>query len=54
MKELFFTLADHACAGLEGNEVLLLNFSGEVTDFVRFNHAPVSYTHLTLPTILRV
>ena len=38
MKELFFTLADHAFAGLEGSEVLLLNFSGEVTDFVRFNH----------------
>ena len=41
MKELFFTLADHAIAGLEGDEVLLLNFSGEVTDFVRFNHAQV-------------
>jgi predicted Zn-dependent protease len=41
MKELFFTLADHACAGLGSDEVLLLNFSGEVTDFVRFNHAQV-------------
>jgi len=41
MKELFFTLADHAFAGLQGSEVLLLNFSGEVTDFVRFNHAQV-------------
>jgi predicted Zn-dependent protease len=41
MRELFFTLADHACAGLQGAEVLLLNFSGEVTDFVRFNHAQV-------------
>jgi predicted Zn-dependent protease len=41
MKELFFTLADHAGAALRGNEVLLLNFSGEVTDFVRFNHSQV-------------
>ena len=41
MKELFFTLADHAFAGLQGSEVLLLNFSGEVTDFVRFNHGQV-------------
>lgn len=41
MKELFHGLADHACAALRGNEVLLLNFSGEATDFVRFNHAQV-------------
>jgi len=41
MKDLFFTLADHACAGLRGQEVLLLNFAGEVTDFIRFNHAQV-------------
>jgi predicted Zn-dependent protease len=41
MKDLFFALADRAFARTEGNEVLLLNFSGEVTDFVRFNHAQV-------------
>ena len=41
MKELFFALADVACAGLRGNEVLLLNFSGELTDFVRFNQGHV-------------
>ena len=41
MKELFFALADHAFAGLQGSEVLLLNFGGEVTDFVRFNHGQV-------------
>jgi predicted Zn-dependent protease len=41
MKELFFDLADHATAQLEGSEVLLANFAGEVTDFVRFNHARV-------------
>ena len=33
MRELFFTLADHAFAGLQGSEALLLNFSGEATDF---------------------
>jgi len=41
MKDLFFTLADHANAQLRGSEVLLVNFAGEVTDFVRFNHARV-------------
>ncbi|MGB2816570.1 MAG: metallopeptidase TldD-related protein [Burkholderiaceae bacterium] len=41
MKELFFTLADHAFAALRGSEVLLLNFVGEITDFVRFNHGQV-------------
>jgi predicted Zn-dependent protease len=41
MKELFYTLAEHAFAALQGNEVLLLNFGGEVTDFVRFNHGQV-------------
>lgn len=41
MKGLFFALADHAFAALARDEVLLLNFTGEVTDFVRFNHAQV-------------
>jgi predicted Zn-dependent protease len=41
MKDLFFALAEHAFAALRGNEVLLLNFAGEVTDFVRFNHGQV-------------
>jgi predicted Zn-dependent protease len=41
MKELFFTLADHAFAAVRGNEVLLLNLVGEITDFVRFNHGQV-------------
>jgi predicted Zn-dependent protease len=41
MKELFFSLADHAFAAVRGSEVLLLNFVGEVTDFVRFNHGQV-------------
>ena len=41
MKDPFFTLAEHAFADLRASEVLLLNLSGEVTDFVRFNHAQV-------------
>ena len=41
MKPLFFELADHAIAQLRGDEVLLLNFAGEDTDFVRFNRAQV-------------
>jgi predicted Zn-dependent protease len=41
MKDLFFGLADQVFASLRGDEVLLLNFSGEVTDFVRFNHGQV-------------
>lgn len=41
MKDLFFELADHGNAQLHGREVLLANFSGEVSDFVRFNHARV-------------
>jgi predicted Zn-dependent protease len=41
VQELFFTLADHAFSALRSAEVLLLNFSGETTDFIRFNHAQV-------------
>jgi predicted Zn-dependent protease len=41
MKDLFFSLADRAIAGLRGREFLLANFSGEVSDFVRFNKARV-------------
>lgn len=41
MKDLFFALAQHAIGRLRGAEVLLANFSGEVSDFVRFNHGLV-------------
>ncbi|MFN3566695.1 MAG: TldD/PmbA family protein [Burkholderiaceae bacterium] len=41
MKQRFLELADHAIAQLRGDEVLLVNFAGEETDFVRFNHAQV-------------
>jgi predicted Zn-dependent protease len=41
MREQFFALADHAIGCLRGREFLLVNFDGEVSDFVRFNHAQV-------------
>jgi predicted Zn-dependent protease len=41
MKELFFDLAGYASGLLSGAEVLLANFEGETSDFVRFNHARV-------------
>lgn len=41
MKELFVDLVHHANAQLQGSEVLLSNFSGEESDFVRFNHGLV-------------
>ena len=41
MKELFFELAAYAIGQLRGGEVLLANFEGEVSDFVRFNGARV-------------
>jgi predicted Zn-dependent protease len=41
MKALFFELAEHAIGQLRGGEVLLANFAGETSDFVRFNRARV-------------
>jgi predicted Zn-dependent protease len=41
MQRLFTTAVDHALSQLRGSEVLLANFAGEVSDFVRFNHAQV-------------
>lgn len=41
MRDLFFALAEYAFARLRGTEVLLANFSGEASDFIRFNHARV-------------
>lgn len=41
MKELFFSLAEAGFARLRGSEVLLANFSGEVSDFIRFNQSRV-------------
>lgn len=41
MQQLFNDLVDHAIGALCGAEVLLVNFSGESTDFLRFNEARV-------------
>src|SRR6267154_2720518 len=41
MKQRFFDLAGHAIGQLRGSELLLINFCGEDSDFVRFNHARV-------------
>ncbi|MDX2051695.1 MAG: metallopeptidase TldD-related protein [Polyangiaceae bacterium] len=41
MKGQFFELFDKAVAGLRGQEVLLGNYVGEVSEFVRFNHGKV-------------
>jgi predicted Zn-dependent protease len=41
MRSLFETLAAHCFGRLQGAEVLLLNFAGERSDFVRFNRARV-------------
>jgi predicted Zn-dependent protease len=41
MKSDFYGLADTLCAKMTGSEVLLLNFNGEETDFVRFNMSQV-------------
>jgi len=41
MKEMFFEAADFAVTQLRGTEVLLANFSGEASDFLRFNRGRV-------------
>lgn len=41
MQNAFYELADALTAELHAGEVLLLNFSGEESDFIRFNHGKV-------------
>jgi hypothetical protein len=41
MQNTFYELTDAICGKLTGDEVLLANFSGEDSDFVRFNNAKV-------------
>jgi predicted Zn-dependent protease len=41
MQSYFYTVADALQPGLQATETLLLNFAGEASDFVRFNHARV-------------
>ncbi|HHH75774.1 MAG TPA: TldE/PmbA family protein, partial [Phycisphaerae bacterium] len=41
MKKDFYDLADKLVCKVAGLEVLLMNFSGEESDFVRFNNSAV-------------
>lgn len=41
MQERFYELADELIARLQGEEVLLLSFSGEESDFARFNRSAI-------------
>jgi len=41
MRDYFYELSDFLTAGLTGNEVFTASFSGEDSDFTRFNHAKV-------------
>ena len=41
MQERFYELVDHVTGLLQGEEVLLASFSGERSDFIRFNNARV-------------
>ena len=41
MQEHFYNVVDRLCETLEGEEVLLAGFSGEESDFVRFNQSKV-------------
>jgi predicted Zn-dependent protease len=41
MKKYFYKLADHTVALAGNGEFIYLNFSGEQSDFVRFNHAKI-------------
>jgi predicted Zn-dependent protease len=41
MHERFYRIADHVVSRLESNEVALMTYSGEDSDFVRFNHNAV-------------
>jgi predicted Zn-dependent protease len=54
MKQRFFDLADDAIGQLRGSETLLANFSGETSDFVRFNHARVRQAGSVAQAFLRL
>ena len=45
--------APSACADLSAFEKSFMD-QADIVDYLDKNRAPVSYTHLTLPTILRV
>ena len=41
MKSYFKKVSEYLINSLESNEILILNFDAEQTDFVRFNHAKI-------------
>ena len=41
MKSYFKKVSEYLFNSLESNEILILNFDAEQTDFVRFNHAKI-------------
>ena len=41
MKNYFYKLSDHAVSLADKNEFLMLNLSGEESDFIRLNHAAI-------------
>ena len=52
MRAEFAALADAATALARGSETLLVNFSGEQSDFVRFNRARVRQAFTTRQAFL--
>ena len=54
MKQRFFDLADYAIGQLRGGETLLAGFCGELSDFVRFNHARVRQAGSVTQAFLRL
>jgi predicted Zn-dependent protease len=54
MQTAFVELADALCASIEGNEQLLLGFSGEQSDFVRLNHNKVRQAGSVEQRVLRI
>jgi predicted Zn-dependent protease len=54
MKQRFFDLVDYAVGQLRGTETLLAGFSGEESDFVRFNRARVRQAGSVTQAFLRL
>ena len=52
MQQQFETLADHVTSKAQGDEIILLSFAGEESDFVRFNHAKIRQSGSVLQSTL--
>jgi hypothetical protein len=59
VRAYFQKISEYLFNNLENNEILILNFDAEQTDFVRFNHAKirqagnVNQATLTLSLVLK-